>query len=113
MAAGPGNGCQPRARADAAIRSVKPLPRKALAPQPAGSNRFVAIHPLTEPQQRVTAAINTKLGRFAALLLHGVTGSGKTEIYLNVIAQLVERAVSNGPSRGAVVGSFMAASNRT
>jgi primosomal protein N' (replication factor Y) len=73
------------------LRSVKPLPRKALAPQPAGSNRFVAIHPLTEPQQRVTAAIKTKLGRFAALLLHGVTGSGKTEIYLNVIAQLVER----------------------
>ena len=73
------------------LRSVKPLPRKALAPQPAGSNRFVAIHPLTDAQQRVTAAIATKLGRFAAVLLHGVTGSGKTEIYLNVIAQVVER----------------------
>lgn len=40
---------------------------------------------LTEEQQQVLASIRAHPG-FSAHLLHGVTGSGKTEVYLNLIA---------------------------
>ncbi|HEV2176395.1 MAG TPA: primosomal protein N' [Terriglobia bacterium] len=51
---------------------------------------------LTPGQSRVLDDLNARLKRhtFSTLLLHGVTGSGKTEIYL----RLVERALSLGRS---------------
>ena len=53
----------------------------------------------SEPQLQALAAIREPLrsGRFASFLLHGVTGSGKTEVYLRAIAE----AVASG--RGALV----------
>jgi primosomal protein N' (replication factor Y) (superfamily II helicase) len=47
---------------------------------------------LSQAQRAAVEAIAMELGRFAAFLLDGVTGSGKTEVYLRV----VERVVSQG-----------------
>jgi len=54
---------------------------------------------LTGEQARAVEALERRLaeGSYATFLLHGVTGSGKTEVYLRVI----ERALEEG--RGAIV----------
>jgi primosomal protein N' (replication factor Y) len=48
-------------------------------------------HPLTEPQTRAVEAITAGLGRFHPLLLWGVTGSGKTEVYLRAAEAVLDR----------------------
>jgi primosomal protein N' (replication factor Y) len=74
------------------LRSVKPLPRKATAlAEGAASPRFVPTHVLTGAQHEAVERIARAAGRFQAFLLHGVTGSGKTEVYLHLIARTIER----------------------
>ena len=74
------------------LRSVKPLPRKALAhAEGAASPRFIPTHQLTAAQEEAVGRVARAAGTFEAFLLHGVTGSGKTEVYLRLIARTLER----------------------
>ena len=45
--------------------------------------------PLNPDQQRAAAAIIDAAGSFAPFLLQGVTGSGKTEVYLAAAAECI------------------------
>jgi len=54
---------------------------------PRSQPSFVSAHALTTEQSSVIAALQAGAGEFAVHLLFGITGSGKTEIYLHRIAQ--------------------------
>jgi len=49
------------------------------------------LPPATPEQQRALDALLPALDRFGVHLVHGVTGSGKTELYLRLIAAALER----------------------
>ena len=53
--------------------------------------RFVRTHALTPEQERAVGELSRRLGDFGVTLLFGVTGSGKTEIYLHLIAQALQQ----------------------
>jgi primosomal protein N' (replication factor Y) len=50
---------------------------------------------LNEPQIDALASLATALGGFHAFLLHGVTGSGKTAVYLAAMQRALDRGLSS------------------
>jgi primosomal protein N' (replication factor Y) (superfamily II helicase) len=79
------------------LGEFKPAQLRALADRQVIERVAVPIRPaqidiragevtLTDAQVQAIEAIDASFGRFAAHLLYGVTGSGKTEVYLQAIA---------------------------
>ncbi len=60
------------------------------ASAPGIRQRMLAPFPLNPAQQQAIEAVTAHLDRFSAYLLEGVTGSGKTEVYLGIIEKALE-----------------------
>ena len=63
----------------------------AASPPPAESPGFVAPLPLSDEQRAVLEAIRAGAAGFHPVLLQGITGSGKTEVYLHLVADVLAR----------------------
>ncbi|MDD5240658.1 MAG: primosomal protein N' [Sulfuricella sp.] len=63
------------------------------APSPRfiGPGRASYLPSLTPAQEQAVNAVLGKLEQFQVWLLHGITGSGKTEVYLRIIEQVLQR----------------------
>jgi primosomal protein N' (replication factor Y) len=53
------------------------------------AHRFVRAHQLTSEQEEALGNLRRGFGKFGVSLLFGITGSGKTEIYLQLIAEVL------------------------
>ena len=59
--------------------------------QPTGSPYAIYPHALHQEQQAAVDHVTQNLDAFNVFLLHGVTGSGKTEVYFQVIDQTLQQ----------------------
>ena len=80
----------------ARLRSLKPLPKRrktAVECTRDATQHFVSGHDPNPAQAAAIERIGASLGSFRPFLLHGITGSGKTEVYLRLIAQVLSKGM--------------------
>jgi primosomal protein N' (replication factor Y) len=76
------------------LRSLKALPKKrkeAAEAEPPHSPLYVPGPSPNPDQAQAIERIGGAFGSFRTFLLHGITGSGKTEVYLRLIAKVIAR----------------------
>lgn len=89
LSEGPAEDSELRAlgtNAAAALRSLEEAGAIEIAARERSRGRFVEVHRLTDEQSEAASAVTESLGSFRVFLLFGVTGSGKTEVYLHLVA---------------------------
>ena len=75
-----------------AMKQVRETKARVLKPVAPTTSKKIEAPPPTAEQQAAVEAVASSLGRFEPFLLYGITGSGKTEVYL----RLVELALAQG-----------------
>jgi primosomal protein N' (replication factor Y) len=90
----PLSGAQLRSLSPSAPAALKVLIEEGwvevCAPVPRTTHTFNNAHALTSEQKQAVDAVTQQTG-FACFLLHGITGSGKTEIYVHLMHEMLQR----------------------
>ena len=90
----PLNGAQLRGLSPSAPAALKALLEagwvETCAPAPRTGHSFEGAHVLTDQQQEAFDAVVQQQG-YGCFLLHGITGSGKTEIYVHLMHEMLQR----------------------
>ena len=90
----PLSGAQLRSLSPSAPAALKALIEagwvETCAPVPRSAHTFNNAHALTDEQQQAVDAVTQQTG-FGCFLLHGITGSGKTEIYVHLMHEMLQR----------------------